>query len=178
MLISYKEYQFDTHKDIEIAYIRDAEIRNFIEHIMMSLSGKGALPSTVGFVFEYFPFISNLSIIENIILPLEYHEHLNKVEAVDRVSHYINRLGLEGVVLKRKEVVGETDLFKAMFVRALAMNPGLVFIGDFKNSVTIGEFREILPLFREVAGTERNMWVGMSEGRNVKWEHDMEVVLD
>jgi ABC-type lipoprotein export system ATPase subunit len=178
MEISYKGNIFDTAKNIEIQYLDDIDIINFVEALIESVKEKGELHSSFGFISRRFPFISNLSIMENIILPLEYHTHMNVAEAVEKVRVHVESLGFEDVVSKRKEKVSNADIYKAMFLRSTVMDPEVVFICDFKYAVTLKEFRNMLPSFRKILGSDTKLWIGVSEGHSIEWEHDMEVSLD
>lgn len=178
MEISYKGNIFDTTKNIEIQYLDDNESINFVEALIESVKEKGALQSAFGFVSRRFPFISNLSIMENIILPLEYHTHMSVEEAVDKVRERVENLGLADVVSKRKEKVSNENIYKAMFLRATVLDPEVVFICDFKYAVTLKEFRNMLPSFRRILDRETKLWIGVSEGHSIEWEHDLEVTLD
>ncbi len=178
MEISYKGNILDTAKNIEIQYLDDIDIINFVEALIESVKEKGELQSSFGFVSRRFPFISNLSIMENIILPLEYHTHMSVAEAVEKVRVHVESLGLKDVVSKRKEKVSNTDIYKAMFLRATVMDPGVVFICDFKYAVTLKEFKKMLPSFIKILGPETKLWIGISEGHSIEWEHDLEVSLD
>jgi ABC-type polar amino acid transport system ATPase subunit len=178
MEISYKGNVFDTTKNIEIQYLDDSDIVDFVEALIESVKEKGELQSLFGFVSRRFPFISNLSIMENIILPLEYHTHMSVEEAVEKIRVHVESLGLENVVSKRKEKVSNEDIYKAMFLRATVMDPEVVFICDFKYAVTLKEFGNMLPLFRRIIGPTTKLWIGVSEGHSIEWEHDLEVSLD
>jgi ABC-type lipoprotein export system ATPase subunit len=178
MVISYKGNSFDTNQDIEIRYHGDEKVKEFADHIISVVRKEGVVPSTIGFVSKYFPFLSNLSIIENIILPLEYHSHMEAGDAVEKVRHYIESLGIERIASNRKENISNIDLYKAMFVRALAMDPSVVFFSDFRYAVTLKEFRSMLMSCRELLLKRTNLWIGVSEGHSIEWEHDMEVTLD
>ena len=178
MEISYKGNIFDMAKNIEIQYLDDTDIINFVEALIESVKEKGELHSSFGFVSKRFPFISNLSIIENIILPLEYHTHMKVADAVGKVRGHVESLGLESVVSRRKEKVSNVDIYKAMFLRATVMDPEVVFICDFKYAVTLREFKNMLPVFRDILSPDTKMWIGVSEGHSIEWEHDLEVSLD
>jgi ABC-type lipoprotein export system ATPase subunit len=177
MVISYRDKTFDTGRNIEIRYADDDDMRALVGYIIDSTRERRILPSSIGIVSRFYPFISNLSILENIILPLEYHEHMSAGEAAGKVAPHVQAFGLDRVATLRKEKIRNTDLFKAMFLRAMAMDPDVVFICDFKYSVTLREFQGMIDLFGETAGDRTNIWLGVSEEHHVTWDHDLEVTL-
>lgn len=177
MLISYREIIFDTSSNIEIRYSDDEEMRALVGYIIDSERTTGVLPSFIGIVSRFFPFISNLSIIDNIILPLAFHKHMSVREAVGKVEPYVRGLRLGKIINERKENVKSTDLFKAMFIRAMALDPEVVFICDFKYSVTMREFQGMVGMFENITRDQVKMWLGISEGHHIQWDHDMEVTL-
>ncbi len=177
MEISYKGNILDTSKNIEISYLHDSDIIELLEALAdMDIEG-AALPSKIGIVSKYYPFLSNLSIIENIILPLEYHEHNTKKEAIEKVEQRLESLGLTGVMHSRKEAVNKTELYRAMFLRGIVLNPEVVLMSDFKYSLTLKEFKGVLPSLMGVMNSGTRMWIGVGEGHALDWGYDMEVAL-
>lgn len=178
MEISYKDKIFDTGRDIEIRYRTDAGIWEFTDRIVNVVRERGIIPASIGFVTKNFPFISNLNVIDNIRLPLEYHGTLKPGPALERIFYYIKELGIENIIRERREDIGNSELLRAMFARAASMDPEAVFFYDVRHFVPLVEFADMLHVFREITRHKIKMWIGLGEGLNLKWKHDVKIRLD
>jgi len=178
MVLSYRGNSFDTALNLSVRYRNEAELRRCVDGLLHEAGEGNTLPSVIGIVSRDFPFISNLSIIENIILPLEYHAHLREREAVGMIAPLMDELDIRDIADMRKENVSGTGLFRAMFLRAVALDPEAVFIADFKYSMSSSEFSGMLPLLRKILAGKSRLWIGMDEGHVIEWDHDAEVVLE
>jgi phospholipid/cholesterol/gamma-HCH transport system ATP-binding protein len=83
-----------------------------------------------GFVFQLHALISNMSIFENIALPLRYHDHIPEKELRDRVFAQLSMCGIQDIAYRLPEQlsIGQTRL--AAIARALINNPGLLFMDE------------------------------------------------
>ncbi|MGE5894080.1 MAG: hypothetical protein ACM34I_08510, partial [bacterium] len=133
---------------------------------------------TIGIVSPRLPFFSNLSIIENIVLPLEYHRNLRTREAVERVWQQVVFFGLQEVIKKRKEAVQRIDLLKAMVLRSLSFDPEVVLFINPHLLGSLGAFETVFRQLMAFAGQGKRFWIAMSEGLRFDWEYEREVSLD
>lgn len=74
------------------------------------------------------PLISNLSILHNIALIPEYHDRRSRKEAEGLVLHYLDRMNLTGIALKRNPALLDTERFCAMVLRAAMVKDNAVVI--------------------------------------------------
>jgi ABC-type lipoprotein export system ATPase subunit len=177
MEIFFNNKRFDTEINMDISYHSGKAMDEFVD-VLIDQTGKTEdIPRKIGFVFPGFPMISNLSIIENIVLPLEYHRNLKTGEAVDMMEEYVKQLGIEGILAKRKENIQTSDLLKAMFLRAIALEPETVFFLSPQQFVPLKQFGVMLSLFRSLLRKKTGIWIGLSEGLRLSWDHDLEVSL-
>jgi phospholipid/cholesterol/gamma-HCH transport system ATP-binding protein len=82
------------------------------------------------FVFQDAALLSNLTIYNNIALPLKYHYRLKDKEIAERVNETLEDFGLEDVAshLPAQLSIGQRKL--AAFARALIMEPKLIFFDE------------------------------------------------
>ncbi|MBN1114278.1 MAG: ATP-binding cassette domain-containing protein [Oligoflexia bacterium] len=81
-----------------------------------------------GFVFETGSLISNLTLFENIALPLRYHYKTLKREYIDRrVNNILCRFGMVDYWYERPANVSLEVRKKCLYCRALVMRPAIVF---------------------------------------------------
>lgn len=178
MELFYNDNVFDTGVNTRIASSSDMRIEEFAQRIIEHAPGERSLPEIIGIVSARFPFLSNLSVIENIVLPLEYHRNLKTREAAERVSQFVDHFGLSTVIARRKETIQSLDLLKAMFIRALSLDPDVVLFVNPHLIVSLADFEAILPRFRAFVGETKKFWIALSEGMSLAWTHEREVSLD
>jgi len=90
-----------------------------------------ALRVKIGFVFQEAALISNMSIFDNIALPLRYHRGLKEPEVKDRVSEKMALFGVERQcdrLLPAQLSLGMRK--RAALARALILDPELLFLDE------------------------------------------------
>jgi ABC-type lipoprotein export system ATPase subunit len=80
---------------------------------------------TVGFVFQTFNLIPNLTALENVMLPMEF-DHVPKPERVRRAKSLLERLGLGQRLKHRPGELSGGEMQRVAIARALANNPPLI----------------------------------------------------
>jgi phospholipid/cholesterol/gamma-HCH transport system ATP-binding protein len=88
------------------------------------------LRRSFGFVFQDAALISNLSVFNNIALPLRYHGGLSEAEIVDKVTETLMRFEMLRIRdhLPAHLSVGQRKL--VAFARALIVRPSLIFFDE------------------------------------------------
>ncbi|MCA1928173.1 MAG: hypothetical protein LDL09_07090 [Calditerrivibrio sp.] len=67
-------------------------------------------------IADQLPLISNLSVIENIILPASYHRHKKIVEYIDIAHRYLSEYGLENRIYARKGDLNSYEIFLIKYI--------------------------------------------------------------
>ena len=80
---------------------------------------------TVGFVFQTFNLIPNLTALENVMLPMEF-DHVPKSERVRRAKSLLERLGLGQRLKHRPSELSGGEMQRVAIARALANDPPLI----------------------------------------------------
>jgi putative ABC transport system ATP-binding protein len=114
----------------------------------------GHAGSQTGFVFQQFHLLDDLTVQENLDLPLSYRD-LNKSERQARVADTLDRFG----------IVGKKDLFPSQLsggqqqlvavARAIIAQPSLLLADEPTGNLHTDQGREIMELFKRLnaAGT-------------------------
>ncbi|MDD5673801.1 MAG: ATP-binding cassette domain-containing protein [Chitinivibrionales bacterium] len=84
----------------------------------------------MGYVFQKHALVSNMTVYDNIALPLRYHLHLTEGEVQPRVMAMLELFGIRAVSAKRPEVLSVGQARCGSIARALIMDPDLLFLDE------------------------------------------------
>lgn len=112
---------------------------------------------TVGFVFQTFNLIPNLTALENVMLPMEF-DHVPKPERVRRGKSLLERLGLGQRLKHRPSELSGGEMQRVAIARALANNPPLVLADEPTGNLDSQTGQTIYELLKEIS-SERTVLV-------------------
>ncbi|MDH5717236.1 MAG: ATP-binding cassette domain-containing protein [Spirochaetia bacterium] len=102
----------------------DSEAEDFVE----------SMRTCIGFISQNFGLINNLSVRENILLPLRYHTVLNESGLQSLVSRYLKKYSITEKADLRPQLLSYSEKLKTAFARAVITKPQLVLIEDALNA--------------------------------------------
>lgn len=79
----------------------------------------------VGIIFQFFYLINSLSVLDNILLPLELNGY-GKSESSDRASDLLDKLGLYNKIHTFPDTLSGGEQQKVAIARAIAHNPAII----------------------------------------------------
>lgn len=82
--------------------------------------------ANVGIVFQFFQLLPTLSLLQNIVLPMEFLGKLNKKQRVERAMQLLERVGLANETHRLPSQVSGGQQQRAAIARALANDPPLI----------------------------------------------------
>lgn len=77
----------------------------------------------LGIIWDKLPLISNLSVLENIMLPLSYHERVKIMQMREDVERELQKHGLYGILHARKDSLNHYQVFIVKYLQALFYKP-------------------------------------------------------
>lgn len=80
----------------------------------------------IGFVFQAFNLISDLTVAENVALPLSYRDDLSKAEREQRVQQMLEKVDMQHRAKHYPAQLSGGQQQRVAIARALAGNPGLL----------------------------------------------------
>lgn len=83
----------------------------------------------IGVVFQFFQLLPTISVVDNVIFPMDYANVHKPAERRDYALSWLARLGIEDQAHKRPDMLSGGQQQRAAIARALADNPPLI-IGD------------------------------------------------
>jgi len=103
----------------------------------------------LGFVFQTFNLISNLTVFENVELPFLYHI-INQKEISERVHTAIEQVGLSDRFNHRPAELSGGEMQRVSIARALAIQPKLILADEPTGNLDSLNSREIMLLFKRL----------------------------
>ncbi len=123
--------------------------------------------SAIGFVFQSYNLVPNLSALENVMLPMEFAK-MPKTKRISRAKSLLKQVGIEGDKIHRrpgKMSGGEQQ--RVSIARALANKPKLILADEPTGNLDSENGQMIFDLLHKLARTEKTTIVVVT--------HDLEI---
>lgn len=101
----------------------------------------------IGFIFQFFNLLPNISVFENIEMPLL----LNGADDQERVLRYIRRVGLQGKERSFPYQLSGGEQQRVAIARALIHDPGIILADEPTGSLDSRTGLSIMDIIKEVA---------------------------
>ena len=105
---------------------------------------------TVGFVFQTFNLIPNLTALENVALPMEFNG-VPKAERLERATALLRRFDLEPWLKHRPRELSGGEMQRVAIARAVANEPRLVLADEPTGNLDSHSGQIVYQLLREIA---------------------------
>jgi len=106
---------------------------------------------TIGFVFQGYNLIPNLSAIENVVLPMEF-AGVSKSKAKQRTMELLEQVGIKGAKQLRKPTrLSGGEQQRVSIARALANKPELILADEPTGNLDSSTSRKIIELLHSLA---------------------------
>lgn len=140
----------------------------------------------IGYVTQTAGLINNLSVLENIILPLRYHTDMKDDALFAAAEFWIDRYELRHRIKSRPVALSDSETIRTALIRALIVEPSLLLLDMVFDGLCPLASRRILELVfedikaRQIAHIISTYYPRVFEARNLKFMllYRGEVVFD
>lgn len=106
----------------------------------------------IGFVFQNAVLISNLKVIQNVILPLQYHTDLTDEVIMERGLGLLKRAGYDEDIWALPAVLPPFKKKEVAFARAMALNPDIMIYDRFLEGLDYRQREFMIGLIEDTHG--------------------------
>ena len=103
----------------------------------------------IGFIFQEFYLIPTMTALENVMMPLGYHD-MDRAEAEKRAVAMLKRLGLGRRISHYPRQLSGGERQRVAVARALVIRPELILADEPTGNLDVKAGREVLRLLKEI----------------------------
>lgn len=103
----------------------------------------------IGFVFQNFNLIKNLSVKENIVLPMQY-QRISKKKSEEKVLELLKRVDLVSKMNKYPSELSGGQQQRVSLIRALVNNPDIIIADEPTGALDSHTSKEIMNIFKQL----------------------------
>ncbi|HEX2945249.1 MAG TPA: ABC transporter ATP-binding protein [Clostridia bacterium] len=127
-------------------WIDTSPIHKYSESEMALLRG-----GNIGIVFQFFQLLPMLTLLENVILPMDFSRKINKNDRRERAMLLLRKLGIEEHAHKYPTAVSGGQQQRAAIARALANDPDIIIADEPTGNLDSVTSKAIFSIFKELA---------------------------
>lgn len=147
--------------------IDDVDITKLSDHKLVAHRRK-----QIGFVFQGYNLIPNLTALENVMLPLSF-ESVSGSERVRRAKELLEQVGLSGAVIQRKPSrLSGGQQQRVAIARALANKPSLILADEPTGNLDTETGKKIFDLLHNLSRTQHTTIIVVTHDLSIAGKTD------
>lgn len=148
--------------------VGDKDITKLHDHALINYRGQ-----KIGFVFQNYNLIPNLTAVENVMLPLEF-ANVPKKQRIERAEHLLQQVGLDTAKQKRKPGrLSGGEQQRVAIARALANKPQLILADEPTGNLDSQTGKMIFDLLHSLARTENTTIIAVTHDLSIAGKTDI-----
>ena len=151
--------------------VADADLGALSESALAAWRGRN-----VGLVFQFFQLLPTLTVVENVMLPMDFAKKIPVGERRDRAQHLLERVGIGDQADKVPATLSGGQQQRAAIARALANDPPLLLADEPTGNLDSVTADAVLKLFADLNAEGRTIVVVTHE-RDIRSIVGREVTL-
>ena len=149
------------------------DLTKLSDHELISYRGK-----TIGFVFQNYNLIPNLTAQENVMLPMEFAK-IPKKQRIERAQQLLEQVGLEPDQMQRKPShLSGGQQQRVAIARALANKPSLILADEPTGNLDPKTGKVIFDLLHQLSRTENTTIIVVTHDLEIAGKADAMVKLE
>lgn len=148
--------------------VDDQEISKMSDHKLIKYRGH-----KIGFVFQHYNLVPNLTALENVMLPMEY-AGVSAKEQQKRASKLLDEVGLwNDKQLRKPGKLSGGEQQRVSIARALANRPSVILADEPTGNLDSNTSKMIVSLLQELAKKENTTIIVVTHDLNITRHTDM-----
>jgi len=127
----------------------------------------------IGFVFQHYNLIPNLTALENVMLPMEF-AGVSSAKRKERAKQLLDQVGLhDGKQTRRPSRLSGGEQQRVSIARALANRPKLILADEPTGNLDSNTSKKIVSLLQELSKSEQTTIIVVTHDLNITSHTDM-----
>ena len=151
----------------------DRKLEEMTEEQLALLRG-----SDVGIVFQFFQLLPVLSVLENVLLPMDFLGRIPEKERIDRAYEVLRLVDMQDQAAKLPSELSGGQQQKAAIARALANDPPIIIADEPTGNLDSAAAEKIFLLFDELSIKSKTIVMVTHDSELVRMAHRILTIRD
>lgn len=134
--------------------------------------------SDVGIVFQFFQLLPVLTVLENVLLPMDFLNHIPEKERIDRAYEILRMIDMQDYAAKLPSELSGGLQQKAAIARALANDPPILIADEPTGNLDSAAAEKIFLLFEELSNKQKTIVMVTHDSELVRMAHRILTIRD
>jgi len=111
----------------------------------------------IGFVFQFFQLMPTLTVLENIIMPMDFVKKIPKAKRKERAIELLEKVGMFDHKNKYPSALSGGEQQRVAIARALANDPDLIFADEPTGNLDTNTSEAVFALLKQLVAENKNI---------------------